>query len=68
MNLGEICYDPFHFLKRDMLSSREKQSLEESKGKLITVSLENERKEIEDRDFLGNPVVDIDLPKQGARV
>lgn len=42
--------------------------MEESKGKLITVSLENERKEIEDRDFLGNPVVDIDLPKQGARV
>lgn len=42
--------------------------MEESKGKLSTVSLENKRKEIEDRDFLGSPVVDIEFPKQGARV
>ena len=42
--------------------------MEESKGKLITVSLENERKEIEDRDFLGSPVVDVEFPKQEARV
>lgn len=42
--------------------------MEESKGKLSTVSLENKRKEIEDRDFPGSPVVDIEFPKQGARV